>query len=708
MTTRIFQFIKRSGIILMGIPVLLLSSCMPKEERAPAYGWFDFVVSDLDTTANVINLSFLNEDVAGASGFVRVKEGHFVTGEGKRIRFFGTNFTFSSCFPDKKTARHLAARLAKMGMNVVRFHHMDMRPSPNGIWMDDSMEQLDPTQLDKLDWLVYQLKLHGVYSNLNLHVSRTYPGVDYDIGQFNFGKTIDNFYRPYIEMQKAYARELLTHKNPYTGKAYTDEPAVAFIEINNENSLLSNWKLLPQLKGDHKASLKKQWSTWVRSNTDEKNIPDLYRIIDEYEQSSNKQKEMMWDFLMDTEMKYAREMIGFVKDSLKAHALVTESQASYSGVAGVLREATCSDFIDVHAYWEHPRFPGKSWSRTDWLIRNSSMVTDKNAGTLMRFGQHRVAGMPLTISEYDHPAPNFFCAEMYPMLNSVAAFQNWDGIYHFTFNAPWDEGRISGFFSSAGHPLKQIFIPVGAILFRMNAITTGKHVVQLHLPESAVPGELVEFGDKLRLHGSNMKFIWEKAGAPPALTLMHPTEVTLKGEKVALSESVAEPEGAWMSDTGELSWDNRDSTRAVFTINSNAAKAAVGYIGGKDIRLGGVSIRMDTTPYNWASIVLVTLDAKPISSSSAMLLVAAGRVENTDMQWNEDKTSVGAGWGRTPTRAEAIPARISLDDIKNFRVYALDANGNQGNEIHVKKNGPVRSFVTGAQHKTLWYLLKRE
>ncbi len=87
-------------------------------------------------------------------------------------------------------------------------------------------KDLDPGQLDRLDWLVYQLKLHGIYSNINTHVSREYPGCDYpDINDFNYGKAIDQFYPPYIEMQKDYARKLLTHKNPYTGTTYAEEPA---------------------------------------------------------------------------------------------------------------------------------------------------------------------------------------------------------------------------------------------------------------------------------------------------------------------------------------------------------------------------------------------------------------------------------------------------------------------------------------------------
>jgi hypothetical protein len=434
---------------------------------------------------------------------------------------------------------------------------------------------------------------------------------------------------------------------------------------------------------------------------------NLFGIIEGYEDATAKQKELLWRFLVDTEMNYAKVMTEYVKNELKAQPLITDTQASYSGVAGVQREATYSDFIDMHAYWEHPRFPGESWSRTNWLIRNTSMVSDKNAGTLSRFSQHKVEGMPLTISEYDHPAPNFYCAEMYPILNSVAAFQDWDGIYHFTFNGRYDEGKIQGFFSSAGHPLKQLFIPVGSVLFRMKAVHTGIEKIQLQLPENKIIDELTEFGDHLRLHGSNMNYIWEKAGAPKALPLLHPFEVSFQGDEVKLSKPVNEPEGDWVSDTEELSWINRDSLQSVFTINTENAKAAVGYIGGKTIQLGNVSIAMDTTDFNWGTITLTSMDGKPVATSSSVLLVAAGRMENSDMEWNESKTSVGAEWGNKPTRAEGIPGRITFENMENFTAVPLDPNGNQREEIKVFHRDKQQILVIGSQYKTLWYLLKR-
>ena len=100
-----------------------------------------------------VSLATLNEDQAGQDGYIKVVDGHFYAGNAKRIRLLGTNFTFASCFPGKDTATLLAAHMARLGMNVARFHHMDNRSAPGGIWSAD-MQTLDAEQLDRLDWFV--------------------------------------------------------------------------------------------------------------------------------------------------------------------------------------------------------------------------------------------------------------------------------------------------------------------------------------------------------------------------------------------------------------------------------------------------------------------------------------------------------------------------------------------------------------------------
>jgi len=689
------------------LSLLLLTACgAPPAPPMGESGWFEFSMPDRDTSATAVDLSFLNEASAGEAGFVEVRNGHFVDGRGEPVRFFGSNVTFASCFPDKALAPVIALRMKRMGYNVLRFHHMDMRAAPAGIWQKD-METFDAGQLDKLDWFIYHLKRNGIYTNLNLHVSRNYPGSEYAHHHFNFGKSIDQFYEPYIAMQKDFARQLLTHENPYTGANYLEEPAIAFVEINNENSLLSNWWLLPELKDAHRASLQRRWREWLPGAAGEGSDADLFAIAADYAGSSPEERRLFWDFLMETELGYVAEMKQFLKDGLGVRSLICDTQASYSGVAGVLREARYSDFIDLHAYWQHPSFPDAQWSLTDWLIPNTSMVADDAAGTLERFGQHRVQGMPLTISEYDHPAPNFFVAEMYPMLNAVAAFQDWDGIYHFNYSVPGEEARITGFFSETGHPLKEVFLPVGAALFRMRAVSSGGNPIRLMLPEAAVLDQLVATGDRLRLHRSNMDRVWEQAGASPALVLQRRMEVVLGGDELALAEAPPSPEAPWTSSTGELRWDHRDSAAATFTVDAPAAKVAVGYLGGQEVTLGEVTIRMDSTEHNWASIALVSLDGEPLATTKKALLVAAGRAENTGMVWNAAQTTVGADWGEGPTHVEGIPAILRFDDLAPFRVNALDAAGNSKGTVEVVSSRELQYVSIGAEHETLWYLLER-
>jgi hypothetical protein len=204
---------------------------------------------------------------AGGDGFVVARDGHFYTGD-RRIRFWGVNTCFGANFPTHDEADRIANRLANFGVNCVRFHHMDMFPWPRGIFADASMRKLHPEALDRLDYFIAALKKQGIYADLNLHVSRSiaradkWPEADKLPG---LDKVIDLFHPDLIAAQKDFARELLTHTNPYTKTAYVDEPAVAMVEINNENTLFI-WgasKTISSLPEPYLAILRKQWNDWL-------------------------------------------------------------------------------------------------------------------------------------------------------------------------------------------------------------------------------------------------------------------------------------------------------------------------------------------------------------------------------------------------------------------------------------------------------------
>ena len=237
---------------------LLTSGVLSAEEPL-----FPFNLPWDDASPGLTNFSDLLEKPAGGQGFITAKDGHLFAGD-KRIRFFGVNTAFGANFPTHDAARKIAARMARFGIGCVRFHHMDMFAAPSGIWSAD-LRTLDPGQLDKLDFFIAQLKANGIYANLNLHVSRSYPGMPKWKNAPSFLKGVDTFYPPMIDMQHDYARALLTHVNPYTKTAYTDEPAVAFIEINNENGLISEWwnSALDDMSDCYRVDLEKQWNRWL-------------------------------------------------------------------------------------------------------------------------------------------------------------------------------------------------------------------------------------------------------------------------------------------------------------------------------------------------------------------------------------------------------------------------------------------------------------
>jgi hypothetical protein len=253
------------------------AACVPV--RAQADLMFPFVLPWDDATAGTAtDVSFLNAKPAGVHGFVVAKNGHFYESRtNTRVRFLGTNFAARSAFPSHADAEKVAARVAKLGINIVRLHHMDndgWGPGAN-IWDPayKDHQHIDAAQLDRLDYLISQLKKNGVYVNINLHVSRQFTPDDGFSASVNdikmgFDKRVDEFDRRMILLQKNYAHDLLTHVNPYTGLSYAADPCVAVIEINNENSLVGDpWATLgadlDTVPEPFRGELVGQWNVWL-------------------------------------------------------------------------------------------------------------------------------------------------------------------------------------------------------------------------------------------------------------------------------------------------------------------------------------------------------------------------------------------------------------------------------------------------------------
>ncbi len=272
---------KRYWLPLLSVTVLCALACQALpvlgEQLSSATSdekLFPFSLPAEGITEGVTDLSFLN--AKPADDLVSVRDGHFYAG-GKRIRFWTVVILSSSCFPPHDEAELVARRLANRGFNQVRLHLFDGHYAPNGIFDPAHQGELRilPSQLDKLDYFIAQLKKYGIYVELPVHGyhwrnisgAKGFPGVEREkFAPFASGVPLWN--QKYIAAEQQLARELFGHVNPYTGKAYTEEPAVALMEIINENGILCAWRgnhLRKSWPESMIADLQSHWNRFLRS-----------------------------------------------------------------------------------------------------------------------------------------------------------------------------------------------------------------------------------------------------------------------------------------------------------------------------------------------------------------------------------------------------------------------------------------------------------
>ena len=237
---------------------------------------YEFFMPPFDSSGQKYLPSF---PAAPMTEFISVDtDGHFYAGN-RRIRFWGGNNVSGACFPEKDLTPGITDRMRKVGINIIRFHHMDNPWSgQSGVIFDRSTggtRHFHPDQLDKFHFLLSHMKRNGIYANLNLLVSREFQTADGipDAADLWAGGRVVNMFDPeMIELQKEYARNLLTGVNAYTGLALKDDPVVAMVEIANENSIYGYWKnsdlttqdnggiLLPR----HDQMLDELWNTFLQ------------------------------------------------------------------------------------------------------------------------------------------------------------------------------------------------------------------------------------------------------------------------------------------------------------------------------------------------------------------------------------------------------------------------------------------------------------
>jgi hypothetical protein len=665
-----------------------------------------FVMNHREGASSLADVSFLLDAPAGKKGFLRIQGGHLVTPNGKRMRLWGVHLTDwsrgSVLLPSKEDIPMYAAALARFGVNCVRLHFLDLAAPRGIIAAGNDSRSLDPQQLDRLDFLVSELKKRGIYVDLNLNVGRSYKAGDgvRDYDKIQWGKGLVMFDPRLIELQKEYAKQILTYVNPYTKTEYRNEPAVAIVEIVNENGLYIGFRAPTPY---YEEELTDQYNAWLREKLGSDELKKLREQAgvqshaplprlkgNEVAAAPRERFEAEMRFYMDAENRFYQDMSGYLKNTLGVRAPITGTADHSHSSSSYAMLATLSklDIVDGHVYWQHPGSPPPV---------NTPMVNDPFHSTVVQLSRTAFAGKPYTVSEVNHPFPNEWAAEGIPILAAYGSFQDWDAIIVYTFEpkrAPDWKPYVGDPFDISLDPVRMTQMATGALTFLRADVRPARQTVErTYSPEQVL--------DSRRLPRTEQPYF--TPGFPLSIPLQHATRIrSLNGPPTA--KFAATESDPIVSDTRELSWYTSPEKTAVVTVETDRTQALIGFVNANRKALENLSADVKN---NFASLVLSAMDFRPLSRSGKMLLTAGSRVANTDMKWNDAHTRL-ANQGGSPSLIEPVAGTVVLRNLrgaKSVTATALDGAGHAiGEPIPAKRNTEGWAFPIG-EPATTWYIV---
>ena len=352
----------------------------------------------------------LQDAPAGKYGYLKAVDGHleFEGLPGKDQRFYGLNLCQSANYLSHSTTREFIRRICMLGYNSIRIHHHD------NYWSD-------PENQDKLDYLLSEAINAGIYITTDLYVSRKVEwkkiGIEKDgvipIGVYKgFVPCNDLAFKDWCD----FTENFLCHVNPYTGRAYKDEPAICLIGLVNENKISAAYRNEEFLKDPGFLSW---WKEFALEHPEFNADPDKPAKIwsDAYNEFSR------W-----YQKKAFKRCAEFVR-SLGCKALL--SNDSNTRNAEGMGRASGFDYIDNHFYIDHPKFPKKGWSLPSTLPNKNPIKTGEPKPFFEEYAG--ASDMPQLATEWSFSGPGRYRGLGGIMTGTMGALLGWDGLWRFTY-----------------------------------------------------------------------------------------------------------------------------------------------------------------------------------------------------------------------------------------------------------------------------------
>jgi hypothetical protein len=735
---------------------LLVGPSAARAQRAEPVGvgtWAFAYPADTARPGALLDLRFLNEKIAGESGFIkRSADGNgFVLGNGQPVRFWSVGTDIYRKSPDEMAKQ--ARFLARIGVNMVRLH-TQIAPDKDG-----PITAVNEKEIDGIWNCVAAMKKEGIYCTISPYWANGKKATEWGIDGYTGATDLWGvlFFNEKLQAgYKAWVKALYARTNPHTGLALAQDPAVALIQVQNEDGMffwtmqglhapqkLALGRKFGQWLAQKYGSLAKAQAAWEGAHADQDDLTkgvvgiyDTWMFTQPQTGGTARRLDDQTQFFAETQRKFYADIADYYRKDLGCKQLINASNwitADPIRLNDLERWTyTAADVLAVNKYTGGVHTGENNGWRIDpghHFTLNSCLLDPRTLPTNLK----QVVGHPMLITESTWVSPEG-CQTEGPFL--MAAYQSLTGVdslYWFDAGEAtnYEADPYFNFLNLNGqHPLYKWTcatptlmgsFPAAALMFRRGYVRQGTPAVHeertlasMWQRQMPVIAEDKSF-DPNRYTGNTVDRTTLQKGVDPLAFLIGPVEVKYGGDPakstaVDTTKYIDAEAKTVKSVTGEIQLDYGNG---ICTVDTPRAQGVTGFLKKKGLfTFADVSLR---SANDYATLLVVPMDDKPIRESGKLLVQVGTYARPTGWQSkaadfkSDDGKETFHGFeivntGKMPWQISSTQMTLAVKNARLHKATLLDAAGYPVREIAGTRQGD--SFALTLPPNTMYLLLE--
>ncbi len=658
-----------------------------------------------------LDLSELNEETAGMSGFVsHDARGDFVDGAGRPLRFWAVNTGYHYKTRDPEALAYHAKWLARRGVNIVRSHSHLLSKAP-----DAKITDVNANEVDRIQRLVAAMRAEGIYTTISPYwavatkwrpsLGLTNPGGNNLTGMLFWDEALQAGY-------KSWWKALLTPPNPHTSIPLAQDPAVAILQLQNEDSLL--FYTLQAVKGEARRDLRRKFHAFLTKKhgsmadaanswggkadhkadnpgSGEMGLFSVWHLTQNARAARQNRYADQLEFYGRLMFDFNAGMARYLRDELGCKHLINAGNWHTADAAKLYDierwSYTANDVPGANRYFNGGSHVNPSDRRkAGYLISKGDVFSGQSVLSQPRrfpLAVKMPAGKPFLISESSWVLPLKHQSEGPFLVAAYSSLTGFDAFYWFAMGDA-DYGRPIGKWQM-NIPMVAGQFPAAALMFRQGYVRRAEPVLSEHrtlddLWQRRKPIAVEDSGyDPNRDSGSFNELSSVKTPMDPLAYLAGPVEVHYDSDpKLSKLAEFSLRDGVVTSQTGQLKWD---TAGGICTLESPKAQGVTGFIRGKRVDLPEISV---LSRNEYVTVTAVSVDGEDLAKSGKILLQIGTTCR--PYGWRTQPTGDGkriTSLGGPPWNVEKADLQVKLANSRIKRGEVLDGNFLKTGEIRI-------------------------